>query len=133
MGFIPTTYCQVSEVDAYAERNGLTEWTCLDDDEKLSMVEWANRMIHAWHSQKMLWKAGEFNFPCTLQAIYIAKNKDALNLAEIASNASSGSFNDSINSVEAGATPMFDTWAFTLMKQVMAKNQVESQPRFARG
>jgi len=133
MGVIFTLYCSVSEVEAYAKEHGIEVWICLSEDEKKSAVERANRQIHAWHSQKMLWKAGDFNFPCILQSIYIAKNGMAMDIAETATNASRASFNDTINAIEAGAEVHFDAWAMTLMKQVMSKNRIERQPRFARG
>ena len=133
MGVIFTTYCQVQEVDAYAERFGLTDWSCRSDDEKKGFVERANRQIHAWHAQEMLWKPAEFNLPCILQTIYIAKNNDAMDLAEIANNASAGSFNDSINNVESGADVKFEDWAFTLMKRVLSLNQINNMPRWAHG
>lgn len=133
MGLIITTYCQVSEVDAYAKQFGKTVWQCLGDEDKKSFVERANRQIHAWHGQAMLWQAGEFNFPCVLQSIYVAKNFAAMDLAEIANNSTSGSYGDSINSVEAGAEVQFDDWAMRLMQRVMDKQQVNRQPRFAHG
>lgn len=133
MGFIITLYCSVGEVDAYAKEHGKEVWLCLSDDEKKSAVERANRQIHAWHGQKMLWKAGDFNFPCILQSIYIAKNGMAMDMAETATNASKGAFNDTINNIEAGAEVHFDEWAMAWMKRVMQKNRIERQPRFARG
>lgn len=133
MGFVPTTYCHVGEVEAYAEQFGLEEWLCLSENQKKSSVERANRQIHAWHGQKMLWKAGDFNFPCMLQSIYVAKNAQAMDMAEIATNASSGSFSDTINAIEAGAEVHFEEWALRLMKQVMNKSDVNRQPRWSHG
>jgi len=133
MGVIFTTYCQVEEVNAYAKRFGKVDWLCQSDDDKKSFVERANRQIHAWHGQEMLWKPGEFNLPCILQAIYIAKNFPAMDLAEIASNASTAGFSDSINQVEAGANVKFEDWAFRLMKRVFSKNDINIQPRWVHG
>ncbi len=133
MGVIFTLYCSVGEVEAYAKEHGQEVWLCLSDDEKKSAVERANRQIHAWHGQKILWKPADFNFPCILQSTYIAKNSMAMDIAETATNASRSTFNDTIKSIEAGAEIQFHEWAMALMKQVMRKNGIERQPRFARG
>jgi len=133
VSIVVTTYCSVGEVDAYANQYKKKVWLCQSEDNRASFVERANRQIHAWHGQAIMWQAGAFNFPCILQAVYIAKNFQAMDLAEIATNASSGSYSDSINSVDAGADVQFDSWAFTMMKNLMNKEQIIIQPRFAHG
>lgn len=133
MGVVFSTYCHVSEVDAYAEQHKKNVWLCLSDDEKASIVERANRQIHAWHGQELFWQADGFNFPCILQSIYIAKNGAAMDIAEIAANASSGSYGDSINNVQTGADIQWDTWALVLMQKVISKHEVNRMPRFAHG